>query len=77
LLTTSLGANLKKSIVLPLLSFLVLAAVGCGSSEPVPIADKQDKTPPSNTLAGQAVKKFREKRGGPMGPNGGATAAPQ
>ena len=64
---------MKKSITVTIASFVVLAAIGCGSSEPVPIADKQDKTPPSNTLAGQAVKKFREKRGGAIGPNAGAT----
>ena len=55
-----------------ILSVAAIVTVGCNSAEVVPIADQQSKNPPANTAAGQAVKRFREKRqGAPMGPDTG------
>ncbi len=66
---------MKKTLSLSALALIGLFIVGCGSSQPVPVADKQDKTPPANSKVGQAVRKFREKRGGtPMGPDAGVKA---
>ncbi len=54
---------------------VAFAMVGCKSAEVVPIADQQSKTPPANTKAGEAVRKFRERRqGGAMGPDAGVKA---
>ena len=63
-----------KTIIMKIASLCVLAVAlfGCKSSDVVPIADQQSKTPPANTAAGQAVKRFREKRqGSSMGPDAG------
>jgi len=59
-------------IKLAILGVLAVVMYGCKSNDVVPIADQQSKTPPANTAAGQAVKRFREKRqGNSMGPDAG------